>query len=62
MDLLSLRTVSAVSTQGALAEKSWVSSYVVHYSVDGTEWIVITDKEGEIKVGFPTDIFVLSKF
>jgi len=46
--------VSAVSTQGAGTEKSWVSSYLVHYSLDGNDWIAITDKGGEIKVCFST--------
>lgn len=52
VDLLSIHTLSAVSTQGAVTENSWVSSYHVHYSLDGTEWIVVTDKGGEIKVCF----------
>ena len=49
MDLLTIHIVSAVSTQGAVIENSWVSSYLVHYSLDGNEWIVLTDKGGEIK-------------
>ena len=52
VDLLTIHTVSAVSTQGAITESSWVSSYLVHYSLDGNEWIVLTDEEGEIKVCF----------
>ena len=52
VDLLTIHTVSAVSTQGAITEDSWVSSYLVHYSLDGNEWIVLTDKGGEIKVWF----------
>ena len=54
MDLLTIHIVSAVSTQGAVIENSWVSSYLVHYSLDGNDWIVFTDKGGEIKVCFST--------
>ena len=54
VDLLAIHTVSAVSTQGAVTENSWVSSYLVHYSLDGNEWIVVTDKGSEIKVCFST--------
>lgn len=52
MDLKDIHAVSAVSTQGAVIEKSWVSGYLVHYSLDGTDWIVLTDGKGKIKVGF----------
>ena len=52
VNLRSIHEVSAVSTQGAVTENSWVSSYLVHYSLDGNGWIVLTDKEGEIKVCF----------
>ena len=54
VDLLTIHHVSAVSTQGAVTQNSWVSSYLVHYSLDGNEWIVPTDEEGEIKVCFST--------
>ena len=63
VDLRKIHAVSAVSTQGAfvrsfydalLTQYSWVSSYLVHYSLDGNEWIVLTDKGGEIKVCFST--------
>ena len=60
VDLLSIHDVSAVSTQGAVTENSWVSSYLVHYSLDGNEWIVITDEGGEIKVCFQQFIFCIS--
>ena len=59
VDLLSIHAVSAVSTQGAVTEDSWVSSYLVHYSLDGKEWIVLTDK-GEIKVCVST-VHILQK-
>ena len=49
VDLLTIHAVSAVSTQGY---EHWVSSYLVHYSLDGKDWIVLTDEEGEIKVCF----------
>ena len=52
VDLLTIRYVSAVLTQGAVTENSWVSSYLVHYSLDGNDWIVLTDEGGEIKVCF----------
>ena len=52
MDLRTFHTVSAVSTQGAVTEDNWVSSYLVRYNLEGNEWIVITDKGGEIKVCF----------
>lgn len=54
VDLLSIHQVSAVSTQGAATENSWVSSYLMHYSLDGREWIEIADKTGDIKVCFTT--------
>ena len=58
VDLRKIHSVSAVSTQGAVTEKSWVSGYLVHYSLDGSEWIVVTDSKGEIKVRFVTaDIY-----
>ena len=60
VDLLTIHYVSAVSTQGAVTENSWVSSYLVHYSLDGNEWIVLTDKEGEIKVCFQQFVFCKS--
>lgn len=57
VDLRKIHSVSAVSTQGAVTEKSWISGYLVHYSLDGSEWIVVTDGKGEIKVRFvPADI------
>ena len=59
VDLLTIHIVSAVSTQGAVIENSWVSSYLVHYSLDGNDWIVFTDKGGEIKVCFSTVHFLL---
>ena len=61
VDLRKIHAVSGVSTQGAyvrsfydalITEYSWVSSYLVHYSLDGNEWIVLTNKGGEIKVCF----------
>ena len=60
VDLLKIHTVSAISTQGAVAENSWVSSYLVHYSLDGNEWIVLSDKGGEIKVCLST-VHILQK-
>ena len=54
MDLLTIHYVSAVLTQGAVIENSWVNSYLVHYSLDGNDWIVLTDEGGEIKVCFST--------
>ena len=54
VDLMTFHYVSAVSTQGSVTQNSWVSSYHVHYSLDGDEWIVLTDKKGEIKVCFST--------
>ena len=60
MDLLTIHYVSAVSTQGAVTQNSWVSSYLVKYSLDGKEWIVLTDKGGEVKVCFST-VHILQK-
>ena len=60
MDLLSIHAVSAVSTQGAISEDSWVSSYLVHYSLDGNEWIVLADKGGKIKV-YVSTVHILQK-
>ena len=50
VDLETVHTVSAVSTQGAVTEKSWVSGYLVHYSLNGIDWIVVSDEKSEIKV------------
>ena len=58
VDLLSIHAVSAVSTQGAVTEDSWVSSYLLHYSLDGKEWIVLADKGGKIKVCVSTVYFL----
>ena len=52
VDLRKIHSVSAVSTQGAVTEKSWVSGYRVHYSLDGSDWIVVAGGKGEIKVRF----------
>ena len=60
VDLLTIHYVSAVSTQGAVTQNSWVSSYLVKYSLDGKEWIVLTDKGGEVKVCFST-VHILQK-
>ena len=60
VDLPTFHYVSGISTQGAILEDSWVSSYVVHYSLDGKDWIVFTDKGGEIKVCFLT-VHILQK-
>ena len=54
MDLLTIHAVSVVSTQGAVNEVNWVSSYLVHYSLDGNDWFAIADEGGEIKVCFST--------
>ena len=54
MDLLVIHAVSAVVTQGAVTAKTWVTSYLVYYSLDGNDWIVVTDKRGEIKVCLTT--------
>ena len=56
MDLFSLHTISAVSTQGAPVKHSWVSSYLVHYSLGGVEWVVVTGQQQEIKVGISHEI------
>ena len=61
MDLLKIHYVSGVLTQGGATQNSWVSSYLVHYSLDGKDWIVLTDKEGEIKVCFST-VRIFQKF
>ena len=41
VDLLSVHVLSGFSTQGAVTEKFWVSRYLVRYSLDGTNWILI---------------------
>lgn len=54
LDLILLTTLSAVATQGAVAEKSWVTEYMIHYSFASfTQWFVLTDNNNtDIKVGF----------
>ena len=60
VDLRKIHAVSAVSTQGAIKEKSWVSGFLVHYSLDGTDWIVFANNKGEVKVGFvKADFFIV---
>ena len=54
VDLRTIHAVSVVSTQGAVTGNSWISSYLVHYSLDGNEWIVLTDNGDKIKVCFST--------
>ncbi|XP_015767858.1 PREDICTED: uncharacterized protein LOC107346567 [Acropora digitifera] len=46
--------LSAVATQGAVAEKSWVTEYMIHYSfASSAQWLVLTDNNStDIKVGF----------
>ena len=45
--------VSAVATQGDATDNNWINRYLVHYSWNGSDWIVATDSEGKIKVGAP---------
>ena len=52
MDLMSIYSVSVVSAQGAVTEHSFVYRFLVQYSLDGNEWIVLTDKGGRVKVCF----------
>ena len=47
VDLLSVHVLSGFSTQGAVTEKFWVSRYLVRYSLDGTDWILIGFYEKE---------------
>ncbi|XP_029198702.2 uncharacterized protein LOC114963633 [Acropora millepora] len=41
--------VSAVATQGDATDNNWVIRYLVHYSWNGSDWIVATDSEGKVK-------------
>ena len=45
--------VSAVATQGDATDNNWINRYLVHYSWNGSYWIVATDSEGKFKVGTP---------
>ncbi|CAH3117524.1 unnamed protein product, partial [Pocillopora meandrina] len=49
VDLLSVHALSGFSTQGAVTEKFWVSRYLVRYSLDGTDWILIEEAEETYK-------------
>lgn len=49
VDLPRAYSMSAISTQGAVSEKSWVSSYLVHYH-NGKAFNPLTDIKGQIKV------------
>lgn len=51
MDFNESVLVSAVATQGAATDKNWINRYLVHYSWDASDWVVVTDSEGEVKVG-----------
>ncbi|RMX61237.1 hypothetical protein pdam_00007380 [Pocillopora damicornis] len=48
VDLPRAYSMSAISTQGAVSEKSWVSSYLVHYH-NGKAFNPLTDIKGQIK-------------
>ena len=54
VDLGYYHRVTAVATQGAVTENSWVSSYLLEYKNLDWDWIVLTDKGGNIKVCFST--------
>ncbi|XP_074617347.1 uncharacterized protein LOC141876569 [Acropora palmata] len=41
--------VSAVATQGDATDNNWINRYLVHYSWNGSDWIVATDSEGKVK-------------
>ena len=49
VDLLSVHALSGFSTQGAVTENFWVSRYLVRYSLDGTDWILIEEAEETYK-------------
>ena len=61
MDLLTGHAVSAVATQGAVIEYSWVSRYLVEYSVRGQIFRLYCDGyDGFVKVCFST-VHILQK-
>ena len=44
IDLLSEMIVDGFATQGHSSQDKWVTGYLVHYSVDGLSWDVISVK------------------
>ena len=47
--------ISAIATQGAVTERSWVSSYLVYGKFDNNPFHPVTDDKGHIKVAFMTN-------
>ena len=50
VDLLSVHILSGFSTRGAVIDKFWVSRYLVRYSLNGIDWILIKDYDGKDEV------------
>ena len=49
-------SISAISTQGAVTEKSWVSSYLVYLRSQHEILYLLADDKGNIKVAFMTNV------
>ena len=49
-------SISAISTQGAVTEKSWVSSYLVYLRSQHEFLYLLADDKGNIKVAFMTNV------
>ena len=50
VDLLSVHILSGFSTRGTVIDKFWVSRYLVRYSLNGMDWILIKDYDGKDEV------------
>ena len=48
--------ISAIATQGAVTERSWVSSYLFYGKFDNDPIHLATDDKGNIKVAFITNV------
>ena len=48
--------ISAIATQGAVIERSWVSSYLVYGRFVNDPYYPATDDKGHIKVAFITNV------
>ncbi|XP_048579478.1 receptor-type tyrosine-protein phosphatase S isoform X6 [Nematostella vectensis] len=51
IDLGGVRTVSGVATQGSPGENKWVKTYNLHYTTDGTRWLMFKSLNGNANKG-----------
>ena len=52
VDLTSIKSVLKITTQGRIDDtfSQWVTSYLIHYSMNNIDWSVVQDENGSNKV------------